>query len=101
MKRAASIVAAALMMVGASAGAAQAAPGDNGQGVGGCVQILYGNTTNPRPSGHGVLPSLSPGPWVNVPNGDPYMGPSMGDFMHLVTAAGYNPQDLLSPCLFT
>lgn len=24
----------------------------------------YGNTSNPRPDGHGVLPSLSPGPWV-------------------------------------
>jgi hypothetical protein len=39
-----------------------AAPGDNGNGVGGCVDNLYGNATNPRPSGHGVLPSEAPGP---------------------------------------
>ena len=26
----------------------------------------FGNTSNPRPSGHGVLPSLSPGPSVCV-----------------------------------
>jgi hypothetical protein len=25
---------------------------------------LYGNNSNPRPSGHGVLPSLAPGPWA-------------------------------------
>jgi len=93
MKRTASIIAAALMMVGASAGAAQAAPGDNGQGFGGCVQNFYGNTTNPRPDGHGVLPSQSPGPWVNVPNGDPYMGISMGGVMQLFTAAGIKGQD--------
>lgn len=24
---------------------------------------LYGNTSNPRPDGHGILPSLAPGPW--------------------------------------
>lgn len=39
-----------------------AAPGDNGKGLGGCVDNLYGNATNPRESGHGTLPSLSPGP---------------------------------------
>lgn len=58
--------AAALMSVPAFAGTAFAAPGDNGNGVGGCISgTLYGNTSNPRPSGHGVLPSQSPGPWVN------------------------------------
>jgi hypothetical protein len=47
-------------------GPALAAPGDNGEGVGDCVAgTLYGNTTNPRPEGNGVLPSQSPGPWVN------------------------------------
>ena len=25
---------------------------------------LYGNNSNPRPSGNGVLPSLAPGPWA-------------------------------------
>jgi hypothetical protein len=30
------------------------------------VQDWLGNTTNPRPSGHGVLPSLAPGPWKCV-----------------------------------
>ena len=25
---------------------------------------IYGNTSNPRPSGNGVLPSLAPGPWA-------------------------------------
>jgi hypothetical protein len=24
----------------------------------------YGNNSNPRPDGHGVLPSLAPGPWA-------------------------------------
>lgn len=41
-----------------------AAPGDNGSGVGGCIDGLYGNATNPRPGGHGIIPSISPGPWV-------------------------------------
>jgi hypothetical protein len=27
------------------------------------ASTLYGNTSNPRPDGHGVLPSLAPGPW--------------------------------------
>jgi len=44
----------------ALAGVAQAAPGDNGNGIGGCIDSLYGNATNPRPSGNGVLPSQSP-----------------------------------------
>lgn len=60
-------------------GAAVAAPGDHGQGVGGCIDVLYGNATNERESGHGVLPSQSPGPWLN--SGDrktAYWGPSMG-----------------------
>jgi len=46
----------------ALAGTAQAAPGDNGNGQGGCIDNFYGNATNPRPSGNGVLPSQSPGP---------------------------------------
>jgi hypothetical protein len=68
----------------ALAGVAQAAPGDNGNGVGGCIDSLYGNATNPRPSGNGVLPSQSPGPFVNTgfnepPRNDRVRGPSVGD----------------------
>jgi hypothetical protein len=52
-----------VLTVALVAGPAAAAPGDNGNGVGGCTSgVLYGNTTNERPSGHGVLPSLAPGP---------------------------------------
>lgn len=52
-----------LLTVALVAGPAAAAPGDNGTGVGGCTSgVLYGNTSNPRPSGNGVLPSLAPGP---------------------------------------
>ena len=71
-----------IMAVGVTA---QAAPGDNGNGVGGCTAgNLYGNTTNPRPGGNGVLPSQSPGPFVNTgpnepPRNDRLRGPSVGD----------------------
>jgi len=35
--------------------------------VGECISgFYYGNTSNPRPSGNGVLPSLAPGPWKCV-----------------------------------
>lgn len=37
------------------------APGSLGPTISG---EWYGNTSNPRPGEHGVLPSLSPGPWV-------------------------------------
>jgi hypothetical protein len=62
---------------------AAAAPGDHGQGVGGCIDQLYGNATNPRPSGQGVLPSQSPGPWVNNPTDpeNPTRGRSLGQLM--------------------
>ncbi len=74
----------------ATIGPAVAAPGDHGKGFGGCVDNFYGNATNPRPSGHGVLPSQSPGPWVNNPSDpdNPTMGPSMGDVMQVLTALG-------------
>jgi len=68
-----------------TAGAALAAPGDNGKGMGGCIDSLYGNATNERPSGHGVLPTQSPGPFVNEeggnepPRDDRDRGPSVGD----------------------
>ena len=72
-----------------------AAPGDNGSGFGGCVDNFYGNATNPRPSGHGVIPSQSPGPWVNNPTDpqNPTPGPSMGDVMQYFTALGIHGQD--------
>ena len=90
---------------------AVAAPGDNGQGVGGCVAgNLYGNTTNPRPSGHGVIPSQSPGPWVNNPADpdNPTPGPSAGDVQKGVHDtfgtpgdAGYTGRDVNEAmCLF-
>jgi len=81
-------VAAAALIFGtvALAGAAQAAPGENGNGVGGCIDSLYGNATNPRPSGNGTLPSQSPGPFLNIPpapneppRNDRVRGPSVGD----------------------
>lgn len=82
------IVGAALstLMLGAVAVPVNAAPGDNGNGVGGCVDNLYGNATNERPSGHGVLPSQSPGPFVNTgvnepPRNDRVRGASVGDVM--------------------
>src|SRR6266545_6164608 len=87
MKRIISVaVAAAAMSIVGLAGTAHAAPGDEGNGVGGCIDNLYGNATNERPSGNGVLPSQSPGPFVNVPPGpnepprnDRTEGPSVGD----------------------
>src|SRR5437763_7445750 len=80
---------------------AQSAPGDNGNGVGGCIDSLYGNATNPRPSGHGVLPSQSPGPFVNTgfnepPRNDRTRGVSVGDVNGLIKDAagpGTNVQD--------
>jgi hypothetical protein len=74
---------AAALSVPAFAGSAHAAPGDNGNGVGGCISgTLYGNTSNPRPSGNGTLPSQSPGPSLNNPadpNNPIKGGPSVGD----------------------
>jgi hypothetical protein len=82
-------------------GAALAAPGDNGSGNGGCVDNLYGNATNERPSGNGVLPSQSPGPFVNTgfnepPRNDQVRGLSVGDVMQLGTGAGLNGQETMA-----
>ena len=77
-------------------GAAVAAPGDHGQGTGGCIDELYGNATNERESGHGVLPSQSPGPWLN--SGDrktATWGPSVGA---LIQEFGGSPADLRGTC---
>jgi hypothetical protein len=89
---------AALGLVAAVALPALAAPGDNGAGYGGCVDNLYGNATNDRPSGHGVLPSQSPGPWVNTgynepPRNDRTDGTSVGEVMQVTTDLGFNGQE--------
>ena len=77
-------------LAAASVVPALAAPGEHGSGFGGCVDNFYGNATNPRASGHGVLPSQSPGPWVNNPADpdNPTAGPSIGDVMQALTALG-------------
>lgn len=82
-------------------GIAYAAPGDNGNGIGGCIDSLYGNATNPRPSGNGVLPSQSPGPFVNTgfnepPRNDRVRGVSVGDVNGIIkdlAGPGTNVQD--------
>jgi hypothetical protein len=88
----AGVVAGAVLALGVAAPAG-AAPGDHGKGVGGCIDQLYGNATNARPSGHGVLPSQSPGPWLNnaADPDDPTWGPSMGS---LIRAYGFNAGQL-------
>src|ERR1041384_4497945 len=85
----------------ALSGAALAAPGDNGNGVGGCVDNFYGNATNPRPGGNGVLPSQSPGPFVNTgfnepPRNDRTRGLSVGDAMQIGTALGANGKEIMA-----
>ena len=74
-----------MVMFGALMVPAYAAPGDNGNGNGGCVDNFYGNATNERPGGNGVLPSQSPGPWVNNPVDpeNPTEGPSVGEVMQV------------------
>lgn len=91
------VVAAGTLLSVSLAGPAMAAPGDHGNGVGGCIDVLYGNATNPRDSGHGVLPSQSPGPWVNNPSdpANPTWGPSVGS---LIQTYGGNPGTLVGTC---
>jgi hypothetical protein len=94
----AAVAAGALLAVGLSS-PANAAPGGHGNGVGGCVDQLYGNATNVRPGGHGVLPSQSPGPWVNNPADpdNPTWGPSLGA---LIQAYGGNAGQFHAGCPF-
>jgi hypothetical protein len=94
----AALAAGALLTLGVAA-PANAAPGDHGHGVGGCIDQLYGNATNARPSGHGVLPSQSPGPWLNnVTDPDnPTWGPSLGALIH---EYGFNAAQLRDRCPF-
>jgi hypothetical protein len=88
-------ISATMLMAGAAAFPAVAAPGDNGNGYGGCVDNFYGNATNPRESGHGVLPSQSPGPFVNTgynepPRNDRTRGASVGDVNQFTHDLGLN-----------
>ena len=94
----AAMAAGALLAIGLSS-PANAAPGDHGNGVGGCVDQFYGNATNARPSGHGVLPSQSPGPWVNNPTdpANPIRGASLGA---LIQAYGGNAGEFHAGCFF-
>lgn len=94
------VVAAALSaaMLAGVGSAAYAMPGEHGNGYGGCVNNLYGNATNPRDGGNGVIPSQSPGPWLNTgenepPRNDRLRGPSMGDLMKLATGSGLTGQE--------
>ena len=50
----------------------------------------YGNTSNARPDGHGVLPSLAPGPWycgVSCDDGA-NAGGSVGEWLGELTGHG-------------
>ena len=91
------LAAAAALVAASIATPAAAAPGDSGSGNGGCVDNFYGNATNPRPSGHGVLPSQSPGPWVNNPADpdNPFPGPSVGDAVKFGKLLGLNGKDVI------
>jgi hypothetical protein len=97
--RTTAVAAGTVLLALGMAGTAAAAPGDHGKGVGGCVDQLYGNATNERPSGHGVLPSQSPGPWVNNPEDpeNPTKGASLGQ---LIQEYGFNAGQLHAGCPF-
>lgn len=88
-------VAASTVVLFSSVGMAGAAPGDSGKGTGGCIDNFYGNATNPRPSGNGVLPSQSPGPFVNNPIDptNPTRGASVGDVMKYLATFGITGAD--------
>ena len=99
------ILATGIVIAGFSA-AAFAAPGDHGEGKGGCVDNLHGNATNERPSGNGTLPSQSPGPFVNTgvnepPRNDRQMGLTVGDVQQLGHEAGLTGGETIDViCLF-
>ena len=98
--RTTAVAAGAMVLALGMAGPAAAAPGEHGNGVGGCIDQLYGNATNERPSGHGVLPSQSPGPWLNNAGDpdNPTWGPTLGS---LIQAFNFNPSQLRGePCPF-
>jgi hypothetical protein len=64
-------------------------PGTVGPGISG---ELYGNTSNPSGNGNGVLPSLSPGPWlcagVDCAAQPTEAGPSVGDLLAPLASGG-------------
>lgn len=66
-----------------------APPGTVGPDISG---ELYGNTSNPSGMGQGVLPSLSPGPWLcNGPDCSAQpttSGPSMGEILAPIGSSG-------------
>jgi hypothetical protein len=72
-----------------------AEPGTTGNLISG---EIYGNTSNSSGNGNGVLPSLSPGPWVC---GNPQdcaaeptnAGGSMGDFIAPTASGGHGSPD--------
>ena len=104
--RLATVLSGALVATALSMGPALAAPGDNGNGVGGCVDDINGNATNPRPSGNGVLPSQSPGPWFNTgvnepPRNDRVWGISIGELHQDAALLGLNGADLVAICRAT
>jgi len=71
------------------AGFSSADPGTTGPAISG---EFYGNTSNPSGNGNGVLPSLSPGPWVCTNRldcaGPTSPGGSMGDYVSSVASGG-------------
>lgn len=71
------------------AGFSAADPGTVGPAISG---ELYGNTSNPSGSGQGVLPSLSPGPWlcngVDCSAQPTTSGPSMGELLAPIGSGG-------------
>lgn len=69
-------------------------PGTVGPTISG---VIYGNTSNPRPIGNGVLPSLSPGPWKCADSSDcagpTDAGGSMGEFLAPTASGGKGNPD--------
>jgi hypothetical protein len=61
------------------------------------VQDIYGNTTNPRDSGHGVTPTLAPGPWACADSTDcsagAKAGGSIGEFVAPFASDGKGTPD--------
>ena len=100
--KAGALVAGTLLALGTVAPAA-AAPGEHGQGAGGCIDQLYGNATNERESGHGVLPAVSPGPWaLDRSTGEVSFGITLGEVIKLGREAGYELQPAMQrgECIF-
>jgi hypothetical protein len=86
---------------GSENGGGNSGGGDSGAEPGSVGSIIsseiYGNTSNPRPDGHGVLPSLSPGPWKCADSGDcagpTDAGGSMGEFIAPTASDGKGNPD--------